>query len=187
MGHFFSMNMYFTAIVLPGELNEQILQYKNFMLEKFGCRVGLNSPAHITILSPFWMDEKVEPEFLAAANKLAEQTTPFTIATNNFFVFEPKTIFIDVNNNDSLLQLKTASDNCFKRHPEFKAKIDDRAFHPHITIATRDLHKKPFYEAWEIFKHKKFKEEWTAEGLSVLKHNKKNWDVIYTSQFQTKE
>jgi hypothetical protein len=55
--------MYFTAIVLPGELNEEILQYENFMHEKFGCRVGLNSPAHVTFQSPFWMDEIVERIF----------------------------------------------------------------------------------------------------------------------------
>jgi 2'-5' RNA ligase len=181
------MNMYFTAIVLPDELNEQILQYKNFMLEKYACRVGLNSPAHITILSPFWMNELVEPELLNGADQLGGQTTPFTIHTTNFSVFEPKTIFIEVQNNQNLSQLKTASDNYFKSHSVFKAKIDNRTFHPHITIATRDLHKKSFYEAWDIFKHKNFKEEWTAKGLSILKHNKKNWDVIYTSQFQKKE
>ncbi len=116
---FFCMTMYFTAIVLPDELNEKILQYKNFMLEKFGCRVGLNSPAHVTILSPFWMDEKIEPEFLNAADELAAQTTSFTIGTNNFSVFEPKTIFIDVQRNHSSSQLKAASDNYFKKPSRF--------------------------------------------------------------------
>jgi 2'-5' RNA ligase len=87
-------------------LNEEILQYENFMHEKFGCRVGLNSPAHVTIQSPFWMDEIVEREFLNAADLLAEQTTSFTICTNNFSVFEPKPIFIDVQTNQTLSQLK---------------------------------------------------------------------------------
>jgi 2'-5' RNA ligase len=61
---------------------------------------------------------------------------------------------------------------------------DDRPFHPHVTIATRDLYKKSFYESWDHFKEKKYKAEWIAKDLSLLRHNKKNWDVIATSQFK---
>ena len=62
-------------------------------------------------------------------------------------------------------------------------KIESRHFHPHITIATRDLHKKTFYEAWQLFETKEFTEEWMATGMSVLRHNKSNWNVIHTSGF----
>ncbi len=62
---------------------------------------------------------------------------------------------------------------------------EDRPFHPHLTIATRDLRKKAFYEAWEHFKKKEYAAEWITEGISLLRHNKKNWDVLFTSQFQS--
>jgi hypothetical protein len=39
------------------------------------------------------------------------------------------------------------------------------------------------WEAWPIFEKEKFEESWEANDLSVLHHNKKNWDVVYTSQF----
>jgi hypothetical protein len=47
------MEMYFIAQVLPSTLNEKILAFKQFMLERFECRVGLKSPAHITFIAPF--------------------------------------------------------------------------------------------------------------------------------------
>jgi len=65
----------------------------------------------------------------------------------------------------------------------FPIKKEERPFHPHVTIATRDLHKKSFYEAWEIFKEKKFEASTNANSISILKHNQKNWDVFFTSQF----
>ena len=52
------MRMYFIAIVLPDELNKKVLKWKNFMHDKFGCKVGLKSPAHITFIPPFWMHEE---------------------------------------------------------------------------------------------------------------------------------
>ena len=65
----------------------------------------------------------------------------------------------------------------------FPIKRDNRSFHPHVTIATRDLHKKAFYEAWEIFKKETYKASCRIKGISLLKHNEKNWDVVFTSQF----
>lgn len=176
--------MYFIAIVLPRLLNEKIMQYKNFMLEKFGCKVGLKSPAHITIVPPFWMEDEKEAALLTAVDSISKDVRPFEVVTDNFSVFKPRTIFVAIVPNERLNEVKILSDNFFKQRPNYKIKTDNRPFHPHITIATRDLHKKSFYEAWTIFESKVFKEEWMATGLSVLKHNKKNWDVVHTSQFK---
>ena len=178
------MQMYFIALVLPEELNKKVVEYKNFMLEKFHCKVGLKSPAHITIVPPFWMEEEKEKALLHDIETISTGLIHFPVATNNFAAFRPRTIFIGVQPNEYLDQLKKVSDDFFEQKQEYKLKIDRRPFHPHITIATRDLFKKAFHEAWPLFEHKKFEEEWTATGLSVLRHNKKNWDVIYTSQFK---
>ena len=54
-----------------------------------------------------------------------------------------------------LVQLKEKTDAFFKNNELYKIKIDNRPFHPHITIATRDLLKKSFYEVWPVFLKKK--------------------------------
>jgi len=177
------VNMYFIATVLPKELNEKILLHKNFMLEKFNCKVGLKSPAHITIIPPFWMEAEKETQLINDIDSLSKSVSSFSIKTNNFSAFKPRTIFVDVHENEKLKNIKKTSDNFFRQLSHYKIKIDDGPFHPHITIATRDLLRKAFYQAWPLFENKKFEEQWMATGLSVLRHNKKNWDVIYTSQF----
>jgi len=179
------MHMYFIAIVLPQHLNEKVLKYKNMMLEKYNCKVGLKSPAHITIVPPFWMEEQKEERLITDINFLSNRLQPFIISTHNFSAFKPKTIFISLTSSEQLNQVKKTTDDFFKANSYYDMKIDTRPFHPHVTIATRDLYKKSFHEIWPWFTEKKFLEEWTVEGVSILRHNKKNWDVIYTSQFKT--
>ncbi|HWJ25150.1 MAG TPA: 2'-5' RNA ligase family protein, partial [Flavisolibacter sp.] len=166
------MQMYFIAHVLPEELNKRILAYKHHMLEKFSCKVGLKSPAHITLIPPFWMDEQKEAQLLADTDSIYESVDPFPVSTHHFSAFKPRTIFIDVVVDEALAALKQRGDIFFKSHPYYGIKVETRPFHPHITIATRDLHKKSFFEAWPLYQHELFKETWMADAVSVLRHNK---------------
>lgn len=177
------MLMYFIAIVLPQNINEKVLKLKQMMLDKYNCKVGLKSPAHITLVPPFWMEDEKEQQLISDIDSLSNYLTPFSISTNNFSAFKPRTIFIAVLQNEKLNEVKNATDEIFRSNCFYNIKIETRPFHPHITIATRDLFKKSFFEIWPWFSEKKFLEEWTAEGISILRHNKKNWDVIHTSQF----
>jgi 2'-5' RNA ligase len=174
--------MYFIAIVLPEELNKKVQKWKEFMHENYGCSVGLRSPAHITFIPPFWMDEEKEQQLIKDVDVVSSPVQPFTITINNFSAFKPRTIFVDVVVDEELRSVKNIIDSFFSAG--YKIKIDSRPFHPHITIATRELHKKDFHEAWPLFETKKLKAEWKAKGLSILRHSRTNWDVIYTSEFK---
>lgn len=176
------MKMYFIAIVLPPDLDKEVIAYKNFMLEKYDCRVGLKSPAHITIVPPFWMEEEKEPQLISDIDIISNGIGSFILATKNFSAFKPRTIFIDVQPSQQLQELKQKADDFFNLR-DYKIKKENRPFHPHITIATRDLYKRDFAEAWAIFKNKGFQSEWQANGLSLLRHNTKKWDVVHTSHF----
>src|SRR5207302_877859 len=120
------------------DLNKKIQKWKELMYEKYGCKVGLRSPAHLTFISPFWMEEEKEQQLIQDVDTVSSTVYPFTIAINNFSAFKPKTIFVDVVVNEELRALKATVDNFFLQ-TDYKIKIDTRPFHPHITIATRDL------------------------------------------------
>jgi 2'-5' RNA ligase len=174
--------MYFMAVVLPPELDAKILPYKKWMAEKYNCKVGLKSPAHITIISPFWMEEEKEVRLQNDILQIATLTFSFNLSTDNFSSFKPRTLFVAVKENEPLNELRKKSGAYFNSQ-DYKIKNDNRPFHPHITIATRDLHKRDFAEAWLHLENKKFEEEFEATGLSLLKHNGTNWDVVYTAKF----
>lgn len=141
------MTMYFIALVLPAELNERILHWKNLMLQNYGCKVGLKSPAHITLVPPFWMDEAKEKALAKDVEDIAGQLHPFPIRTKNFSAFKPRTLFIDVELSEELVHAKSIVDKFFKQNEFYSIKVDTRPFHPHITIATRDLFKKAFFRS----------------------------------------
>jgi 2'-5' RNA ligase len=181
------MDMYYMAIVLPEELNKEVLSYKQYMLDKYNCKVGLKSPAHLTIIPPYWMQRDKEQLLLNQLDELCQQTESFPIITKNFSAFKPRTIFIDVDVDEKLNQFKNTVDHFFLQHKDYGAKVDTRPFHPHITIATRDLYKKAFAEAWAYFETKEFVTAFTATGLSTLRHNGRNWDVLHQSAFKNKD
>jgi 2'-5' RNA ligase len=176
--------MYFIAIVAPKEIADDVLNWKNLMKERFNCLVALRSPTHITLVPPFWMDELLEHKLKDSIAAFSQQQPSFEIYLENFGAFRPRVIFVDVVANRSLEALYAQLLQFLIAPNIFPVKKDDRPFHPHITIATRDLHKKTFQEAWEIFSGKEYKTSWRAESVSLLRHNQKNWDVIFTSQFQ---
>lgn len=176
--------MYFIAVVAPEEINREVLKWKGMMKERFGCKVALRSPAHITLIPPFWMKEELENELINSLDAFSKEETGFIITLQNFRHFRPKVIFIDVVKNERMDLLQQNMQGHLISTKKFPIEKEERPFHPHVTIATRDLHKKAFYEAWEYFKNKNYDAEWICKGLSLLRHNKKNWDVIFTSQFK---
>ena len=178
------MNMYFIAIVAPEEINQQVLKWKNFFKERYECSVALRSSAHITIIPPFWMNEELENDLINSIHEFSIAKNKFEITLKDFAAFKPKVIFVDVAKNEVLNGLyQSFADFIFSQN-KFPIKKDDRPFHPHVTLATRDLYKKAFQEAWEIFSTKKYEALWIVSGISLLRHNKKNWDVIFTSQYE---
>ncbi len=175
--------MYFIALVLPPELDQKVLKYKTWIFEKYGCAVGLKSPAHITLIAPFWMEEEQEVGLIKDIENFSGRKA-FEISTRQFSSFKPRTIFIQPEYSKELENLKREMDAYFGERKEYKIVKDNRPFHPHITIATRDLRKKDFAEAWVYFTEKEFPAKWMAESISLLRHNQKKWEVIYTSHFK---
>ena len=178
------MNMYFIALVAPEEIDQQVLKWKNFFKERYECSVALKSPAHITIIPPFWMNEELENDLINSIREFSIINAKFEITLQNFEAFQPKVIFVQVVKSEILNGLYQSFADFIISLNKFPIKKEDRHFHPHVTLATRDLYKKAFQEAWEIFSKKKYGAIWIVNGISLLRHNKKNWDVIFTSQYE---
>jgi 2'-5' RNA ligase len=175
--------MYFMAIVAPEEVNGTILKWKQLMKERFGCVVALRSPAHITLIPPFWLDEKEEYQLKDAIGEFSQSCARFEVCLTNFSAFKPRVIYVDVAPNEELQSLHGRLEEFLVAKKQFSISKEERPLRPHVSIATRDLHKKSFREAWEIFKEKKYENSWIASGISILRHDQKKWDVIFTSHF----
>lgn len=174
-------NLYFIAHVLPPSINEAIQVMKEDLHQRFGCTVGLKSPAHITLVPPFWLAEEKETKLVDDLHQLAAAVAPFSLSTKNFSAFGKRTLFIAVSESKSLEQLKQAADAIFTGNHQYGLKKENRPFHPHITLATRDIKPAQFDAAWQLYGSGQFQQEWIAENVSLLKHNRKFWEVPVTA------
>jgi 2'-5' RNA ligase len=101
----------------------------------------------------------------------------FHLQFHNFSCFAPRVIFINVTENEALRNFQHQLHRfCKVELDVFNAQYKDMAFHPHLTLAFRDLKKPMFEKAWKEFKDKEFKGSFAAKQFTLLKHNGKVWE-----------
>ncbi|HXB40835.1 MAG TPA: RNA 2',3'-cyclic phosphodiesterase [Bacteroidia bacterium] len=171
------IDKYFLAIVLPEPLQQEVMVLKEYVKEHFNSKAALRSPAHITLHMPFeWKSEK-EETLIETLQKFKFKET-FQIELKNFSCFEPRVVYVDVIKNETLNQLQKE----LVKHVRLNLNLlneaqNMRGFHPHATIAFRDLNKNRFNQAWEHFKHQTYNGAFTAGNLHLLKHSPGKWEV----------
>ena len=136
---------YFLAVVPPPPVYEEALNLKNYFKEKYNSKASLNSPPHITLHMPFRWKEEKENELVELLENFKSGINPFTLRLRDFNSFAPSVIFIDVEKSDELenLQAKLLK-YCKKELNLFNSNYKDQPFHPHLTLAFRDLKKSIF-------------------------------------------
>ncbi len=169
--------LYFIAIVAPGIINNQVQEWKHYMLQKFNCKVALKSPAHITLIPPFDMPGTMHHELEEVLLQFAAGQLRFPIQLKNFAAFEPRVIYVHVQPNIYLSGLQARLEAYLLR-TDFPIKKEDRPYHPHVTIANRDLQAADFPRAWQHFQQLSFETSFVADTISLLRHNGQIWEVV---------
>ena len=173
-----SSPLYFIALLPPSPLLEEINAFKLHFKEVYGSKASLNSPPHLTLHMPFQWKEEKETKLMEALSSFSNSRHRFTIHLDNFGCFEPRVIFIGVTANPVLDTLQEELHRYCKQELNlFNAQYRDLPFHPHVTLAFRDLKKQKFITAWEEFKEKKFSHEFAVEKITLLKHDGRRWQV----------
>lgn len=168
---------YFIAIVLKEDLFEKAELLKRELFEEYGLQGALRSPAHITLHRPFEWKEEKENVLTETLGKF-EFSKPFTIELNNFNCFKPRVIYIDLIKNETLYQLHSQLVLFAQKNLGLLNEAEDmRGFHPHITVAFRDLKKPLFYLLWEKFKGRNFRGSLQVAEISLLKLEDK-WKIL---------
>ena len=175
---------YFIALVPPHPLHDDALRIKNYFREQYNSKASLNSPPHITLHMPFRWKEEKEHELIDTLQEFSLGREAFKIQLQNFDAFPPRVIFINVVHNVMLTALyKDLHRFCKRELNLFNASYRDQAFHPHMTLAFRDLKKPMFFKAWEEFQERKFSATFLIDKIVLLKHNGKIWEAFKECAF----
>ena len=170
-------HLFFIAII-PGEpLFSTISSMKESFVKDYNSKASLRSPPHVTLHMPF----KLSPEKIEKLKRRLEETLhnfpSFNLKLFNYGSFPPKVIFIKIVECELLTNLHKIIRRVMQN--EFNLRNQDyknQGFHPHITVAFRDLKKQEFNKAWERFSAKNFEAEFKCNSVFLLKHNGKIWE-----------
>lgn len=173
--------LYFVAIVPPSPIYEEAFEQKVYFKNKYNSRASLNSPPHITLHMPFKWAEKKEDELVGHLSSFANENAPVSINLNGFSSFPPRVIFINVEITPDLERLQKNLARYFKRQLNlFNANYKALPFHPHLTLAFRDLKKPNYQKAWEEFVSKSYQATFLANKVMLLKHSGSLWEVFHS-------
>jgi len=169
---------YFLAIVIPEPYQAQIERVKEELRASHNLKGALRSPAHITLHRPFEWKEEKECALISALKEFNYEAD-FEIELSGYGFFAPRVIFVDVKNNHLLLDLHLK----LARFAQNKLRLineinDERGFHPHVTIAFRDLKRPVFAELRPRFEQRDFNAVFRFSGFALLKLEDR-WEVLH--------
>ncbi|WP_080239338.1 2'-5' RNA ligase family protein [Spirosoma rigui] len=171
------MKLYFMALLPDPGIQAEVTRFKQAAQEHFGSSQALKSPAHITLIPPFRTDRT---DF-AALQTVAMAQNPFMVQLRHFDRFDNRVIFVDVVPASALLACQTRlADFCAS---QFAITPDSRPFHPHMTVAFKDLRQAIFPDAWAYFSAQSYERTFTARGITLLVHTGQQWQVDQTFAF----
>jgi 2'-5' RNA ligase len=110
----------------------------------------------------------------------AAEQQGFPVQLKNFAAFKPRVIYVDVLPGTPLNELRTALETTLLQSNRFPIKKEERPFHPHVTIANRDLRNEDFPQAWQHFQQLNYEASFTASAIALLRHNGRLWEIAHS-------
>ncbi len=175
--------LHFIALVVPEPVQTELTDFKHLARERFGAGHALNAPAHITLVPPFFATEAQVEDFLPLLAEFAANHPPFDLETRNFGRFGNRVIYADVTPHPELNRFQAELFELFKsRFPSYRKP---NRFHPHLTVAHRDLTPEQFPAAWQYFSAQSYVRQFHVDRLSVLIHRERKWHIKAQLPFET--
>jgi len=142
-------NSYYIALVPNAKISEEILKLKLDAEAKFGTKLALRSPAHITLVPPFTANDEELAHVLLAVNHQVKRHKQLHITIDDRDNFGSHTIFLQIKNS---LQLSKLFEELFVQVSQLVKTTDYKQFIPHITLANRDIPAESFSKILAYFK-----------------------------------
>lgn len=174
-----TQRLYFVALIPPEPIKSEVWLMKEEIRDTYGSKAALKSMAHVTLHMPFTFRVDREDRIIDSLTKAVEGKKPFEVIHDGFGCFEPKVIYVNVENTEPLEILKEEVVRQMRRDLKVNnADYKNLPFHPHMTIAFRDLKKPTFLEAWPRYQNRHYEAKWMCHSVFLLRHTGKEWAVL---------
>ncbi len=166
-------SLYFIAIEPHPDLSREIRNIQLDFKNRFNSRKAYDSFPHITLIPPFHRAVGSEPELIKKFMMTELPAGHFRISLNGFGSFSNRknpVIYIKPEYSENLVQLQRALAAAFGNIQQ--------PFHPHVTVAYKDLNANNFESAWKEYGQMSFNSSFSAEAVGLYKHFDRKWNLI---------
>jgi 2'-5' RNA ligase len=170
-----SMQKYFLAIVPTDVIQEKATSLKLDLKSQFNIKYALKSPAHVTMKMPFSYNEAKEDILIDKLGIFFATKRPFKIQVYGAGTFGKRVIFWKIKADAELYELQTDLKTFCKRELNLVDELSDRNYHPHMTIAFKDVKDRDFDEVFTSVLKSSIKSELPVKQLTLLKRENGNW------------
>lgn len=168
--------LFYIAVLPDAHTAEEVTGFKLFLADRFGARHALRSPPHITLFPPFRWGESRLVELAEGLEVFSAAQQGFELTLGDFNCFGSKVLYVDVAPSLALETLEHQLVEFLERGFGL-CSSQSHGFHPHMTIAHRDLSQDVFPQAWAYFSGKDYERSFPVESLACLRYNGKEWEV----------
>lgn len=181
------LELYFIALIPHEKLRDEIRAIKERMRDRYGAGHALRSPAHITLQKPFKRDRDAGRAISEALRHFAQNEQPFTVELDGYGAFPPRVIYIKLKENRHIATLHERLKALLLSSFDFTPDEIMKGVEPHITVATRDLTREAFSEAWPEISGEPFTGSFLVRSIFLLRHNGRYWDILEELPFRGDE
>lgn len=179
-------NIYLIAIVPPEPLFSEIQEIKEVIGAKYNTKEAVRRPAHITLIPPFNAPRSVETEVKKFLDEFGAAQSPFDILIDGYGEFHQSTLFLKPAESPEIMAMQKLLIKQFASvYHRGKERGPSYGFHPHITIAYKDITRPMFDAAWREYGDKLFRRRFTLDHIDLMRWDK-GWKTIGKGMFRKK-
>jgi 2'-5' RNA ligase len=169
-------NLKLIAIIPPEPVFSQVREEQKNIAATWGPKHALRTPPHITLVPPMLLTASEVGWIYGIAYAIAGNQTPFPLQLKDYSSFKPRVIFISPVVNEPLLNLHEIWHEAITtRMPHVLAKYPEKPYHPHLTLAHKDVTHPQFDSLWKYFSTKSFEAHFEVDRFCILTHTDDGW------------
>jgi 2'-5' RNA ligase len=166
------------AVMPPEPVYAEIRRKQQFIADTWGPKHALRTPPHITLIPPILLTSSEAGWLYGMADALSAMFPPFEILLQGYGSFRPRVVFINIVNKTALKDLQETWLHAVRsKMPHVLDTYPDRPFHPHLTLAHKDVTKPQFEQIWRFYEDKQYEAVLHVDAFYILQHGENGWTV----------
>lgn len=171
-------NLKLIAILPQEPYFSEIRKEQEYIATTWGPVYALRTPPHITIVPPVSLTSSEVGWLFGMAGALSGSLHSFNMELHDYGSFKPRVIFINTIINKQLHEMYDLwHQSLLAKMPHVLDKYPDRPYHPHLTLAHKDVTTQQFDRIWRYYDNKKYRVSFRADHFCILNHTENGWVV----------